>query len=152
MSPPGRNKVVQSFNEAHAGDITIRPPRSAASKRSAPYSIRFDETERARLIRDAKGMSWAAHIRRMIFPDTDQPRMRQTRKRRAPELDHVQLAKVLGSLGQSRLSSNLNQIAKAVNMGALPVSPELEQELHEACRAIQQMRHDLIEALGIKAQ
>jgi hypothetical protein len=51
-------------------------------------------------------------------------------------------------LGASRLSSNLNQLAKAVNTGSLPVSPEVEAELMEACQEVQELRADLLRALG----
>jgi hypothetical protein len=45
-------------------------------------------------------------------------------------------------------SSLLNQIAKAAHMGALPVTPELEEDLQEACQAVRSMRSDLMRALG----
>jgi hypothetical protein len=56
---------------------------------------------------------------------------------------------VLASLGQSRIANNLNQLAKAVNIGALPVTPETESEIVEACAAVSAMRRDLMRALGI---
>ncbi len=63
-------------------------------------------------------------------------------------MDHVILAQLLGALGKSRLASNLNQIAKAANIGALPVTEELEAELHTACAEIGEMRDTLMTALG----
>ena len=59
------------------------------------------------------------------------------------------LALVLAELGQSRLASNINQLAKAANMGALDVTPEIERELETACREIQTMWALLIAALGV---
>lgn len=59
---------------------------------------------------------------------------------------------MLGGLGQSRLASNVNQLAKAANMGALPVSPEVEAELLESCAAIREMREALVKALGVRPQ
>lgn len=44
-------------------------------------------------------------------------------------------------MGQSRLSSNLNQLAKAV-------TPETEADLKQACREISALRADLLRALG----
>ena len=44
----------------------------------------------------------------------------------------------------------MNQIAKAANIGALPVTPELEDELFAACAAIQDMKSELVTALGVK--
>ena len=152
MPPPGRNKIRQSFSDANDAGGLIRPSRRRVKKHPAPYSIRFDDEERAQLNRDADGKSWAAYIRSVLFPDKHQPKTRQTRKRRQPEVDETLVAQILGVLGQSRLSSNLNQIAKGANLGTLPVTPELEDELQQACADIKAMRGVLVEALGIKDQ
>lgn len=42
----------------------------------------------------------------------------------------------------------MNQLAKAVNTGSLPVTPETEAEIKEACREISEMRDELMAALG----
>ncbi|MDJ0922277.1 MAG: hypothetical protein QNI84_14205 [Henriciella sp.] len=148
MRRPGNNKVRERFSEAHSGEITIRPARRRKSP--PPYSIRFTEEERAILKREAGSLSEAAYIRKKLFEDQPHIFQRLTRKRRAPNVDHAALAQVLGQLGQSRLPSNLNQIAKAANIGALPVTPDLEEELREACRAIFAMKAALQSALGMK--
>ena len=148
MRRPGSDHITQSFEDASA-DIKIRPARERQIKSPAPYSIRFDEEERARLNRDAQGQSWAAHIRSKLFPEIEQSQQRQTRRRRKPELDEMLVAKLLGALGQSRLASNMNQIAKGANLGTLPVTPELEEELFEACSDIRDMRQMLMRALGL---
>ncbi|WP_227268445.1 hypothetical protein [Roseobacter weihaiensis] len=92
-------------------------------------------------------MPLGAYIRQKLFDGELTPR--RTRGN-APVKDHAALGKVLGALGASRLSSNLNQIAKAAHMGALPVTPELEQELSEACTSVRNMRADLMRALGFR--
>ncbi len=128
--------------------------RPKAAKHSPPYSIRFTDEERAQLNRDAGTLSLATYIRLNLFCDGDpsaSPR-KLIRKRQQPSAELAVLGHMLGGLGRSRLASNLNQLAKAANVGALPVTSDLEQELHEACEAIGQMRAELIEALGIKAQ
>lgn len=152
MPPPGQNKVRHSFADASDSGGLIRPARKRAKKHPAPYSIRFDDEERARLNKDAKGKSWAAYIRSVLFPDVDQPQQRQTRKTRQPAINQQLAAQILGLLGQSRLSSNLNQIAKGANRGTLPVTPELKEELRQACADICEMRRALILVLGIKEQ
>ena len=79
--------------------------------------------------------------------------IQRTRKAyRKPKRDDVLLGKVLAALGHSRLSSNLNQIARASNRGALPVTDELTEELRNACALIIAIRHDLIDALGVKVR
>ncbi|MEM8986540.1 MAG: plasmid mobilization relaxosome protein MobC [Pseudomonadota bacterium] len=74
------------------------------------------------------------------------------RKKRSPVADDAALARVLGALGQSRLASNLNQIAKAANQGVLTVTPDLIDELSDACADVRAMRQDLIAALGFKLE
>ena len=124
------------------------------SKHPPPFSIRFTDEERVRLNRDAGALSLAAYIRLKLFAgDEPAPTKRKpTRKNYQPSPELAVLGHMLGGLGQSRLASNLNQIAKAANIGALPVTSELEKELFEACAAVQAMRQDLTKALGIKVQ
>ena len=69
-------------------------------------------------------------------------------RHRAPIADHRALAQTLAQLGQSRLSSNLNQIAKAAHLGALDLSPGLEAELWAAREDVREMRTLLMTALG----
>lgn len=128
--------------------------RKARRKHPPPFSIRFTEAERAYLDQAAGALSLAAFIRLKLFDDAPEavPKRKATRKPLAPSAELAVLAQMLAGLGQSRLASNLNQIARATNVGALPVTPELERDLHEACAAITGMRADLIAALGIKNQ
>lgn len=51
-------------------------------------------------------------------------------------------------LGNMRLASNLNQVARATNIGTLPLTPEIEEELPTACSAVIAMRAELMRALG----
>ncbi len=114
--------------------------------RPTPFSVRLTFEERARLERDAGDMPLGAYIRSRLLEDGYTPR--KTRQKR-PVKDHQSLAAVLGALGQSRLSSNLNQLAKAAHTGALPMTPDVEADLREACAAIQEMRRLLINSLGL---
>lgn len=95
------------------------------------------------MLRGSKALS--AYIREQLFGDDAAPRKRSGN---SPVQDVEALGRVLGALGQSRLSSNLNQLARAVNTGSLPVTPETEAELAAACRDISAMRADLLRALG----
>lgn len=118
------------------------------AKTPAPFSLRLTFEERARLERDAAGMSLGAYIRRRLFGAEANPR--KTRGK-TPVKDHEALGRVLGVLGGSRLSQNLNQLAKAVNTGSLPVTPETERDLSEACAAVALIRAELMRALGASA-
>ena len=145
MSSPA---LVNDFSEAAA------KPSKPKRKAPPPFSIRFTDEERARLERDAGALSLAAYMRLKLFAGDEPPptKRKPTRKQYVPSAELAVLGQMLGGLGQSRLASNLNQIAKAANIGALPVSPELEAELLEACAAIQDMRRSPIQALGVKAR
>lgn len=114
-------------------------------KAPAPFSLRLTFEERAKLEEAANGVPLGAYIKAKLFgEDLEKVRRRNTR----PVDDHVALARVLAALGQSRLSSNLNQLARAVNTGTLPVHPDIEAEIKNACHDIVQMRSELLRALG----
>lgn len=116
--------------------------------RAAPFSLRLSVEERARLDRDAAGVSLSAYIKDRLF-GADAPR-RITRGK-APVKDHQALGRLLGQLGSSKLANNLNQLAKAANTGSLPVTPDTELALHQACAEIAVMRSMLMRALGMEA-
>lgn len=126
------------FNE------TAKPKKT----RPAPLSLRVTEEERVLLKELAGRRSVNAYIREKVFGDKASPR----RSYRMPRPDEAVISQVLARLGQSRLSSNLNQIAKAANLGTLPVTPDLADDLTAACADIHLMREELIAALGLKAQ
>ena len=148
--PTADSALNSHFNAA----CSPSPGQGRRRKRPPPpFSIRFTEEERARLASEAGKRPLAAHIRSKLFGDAvSQRRRRPARRTPPPKVDQIALGRALGELGHSRLASNMNQIAKAANMGALPVTPELEQELHEACVAICDMRRQLVAALGIKPE
>ena len=115
-------------------------------RRPAPFSLRLTPEERLRLARDAGSLSVSAYIKTRLFGDAAAPV--RTRGRH-PVRDHAALATALGKLGQSRVANNLNQLARAANVGALDLTPELEAELHGACAAVAEMRALLMQAVGL---
>lgn len=119
---------------------------SRRSKTPPPFSLRLTFEERAALDKAANGLPLSAYIRAILF-EQELPKVR--RRGTKPVADHVALAKVLACLGSSRLSSNLNQLAKAVYSGSLPVTPDTENELRSACEDIAAMRAALLTALGL---
>lgn len=91
-------------------------------------------------------MSLGSYVRQCLFgPDAKPVR----RRGKFPVKDHQALSQVLALLGQSRLSSNLNQLAKAAHFGALPVGPETEAELQQAAADVAEMRRLLMASLGL---
>lgn len=119
---------------------------SDPASKPAPFSLRLTPEERARLVREAGSLSLATYIRSRLFdPAVIPPR----RRVKAPVQDHRALAQVLALLGQSRIPNNLNQVAKAANLGALMDDPALEADLREALEHIAAIRRMLIAALGL---
>jgi len=119
---------------------------SKPSTKPAPFAIRLSPEERAILERRAGNQPLSAYIRECALGSD----VRKRRPVRAQRLDTALLSQVLSALGSSRLSSNLNQIAKAANIGTLPVTPDLEADLRKACDDVAAMRRDLVVALGLK--
>lgn len=117
-------------------------------KREAPFSLRLTFEERAQLKKMAGDMPLGAFIKAVLFDGGPHHVRRGGKKGRIK--DDEALARVLAALGGSRLSSNLNQLARAVNTGTLPVTPETEADLKDACESVITMRQDLMQALGLR--
>lgn len=125
---------------------SIRLPAKAEKGQTQPFSLRLTFEERAALQQAAGDLPLGCYIRNRILGDNEaKPR----RQRRAPVADQAALAKVLAVLGQSRLSNNLNQLARAVNSGSLPVTPDTDKAIREACADVRHMRMELLRALGL---
>ena len=134
MNGPDKQRAKSEFNKA----------RSPFAK-PKPFSLRLSREERTRLDAMAGDRPLGLFIREKLLGDLAEKRAYRSRR---PSADKHALARALSLLGESRLASNLNQIAKAVHLGTLPVGPDLEAELKAACADIQMMRDALIAALG----
>ncbi len=120
---------------------------SKNSKLPTPFSLRLTFEERAALEQSAGNRPLGAYIRSKLFSGTEAPRRRRSRTRK-PLKDEKALSELLGKLGESRLASNVNQLAKAANSGSLPVTPDTEKALQNACDDVRTMRILLMQALG----
>jgi hypothetical protein len=144
MRRPGGPKTYLLFSEAAGNDAVLaRIPESSKAKRGAPFSLRLTVKERADLETLADGQPLGAFIKSRLFSGAQY-------RSRARQVDREALGKVLGALGQSRISQNLNQIAKAANIGALPVTPDLIEELHQTCAELKSLREGIMAALGLR--
>jgi hypothetical protein len=129
--------IKDEFNKTNQNKIT------------APFSLRFTKEEREQLEKMAQGIPLSKFIRTKIFDGNAAPRRT---KGRYPIKDEKALSKLLGILGRSRISSNINQLARAANLGSMPVNMETQKKLDDACRAIFWMRQQLILSLGLKQE
>lgn len=108
----------------------------------SPFSLRLSFEERARLTEQAGRTPLGAYIRERVLAEPP-------RRSRLTLADRQALLQVLGTLGQSRIANNLNQLAKQANLGTLPVTPDTEAELNSAAADIAAMREMLVKALGL---
>ena len=114
-------------------------------KYAPPFSLRFTVEERLKLDADAGDLAIAEYIRSQLFQNPS----KRLRPFRRPIQDGKALGEVLAALGRSRLSSNLNQLAKAVHSGSLPVTPETEKAILDAVKEVHDMSSRLVKALGL---
>jgi hypothetical protein len=132
--------------DASASTANYRKP---SSKRPAPFSIRLSADERRRLTDDAGSYPLGAYIRDRLLSDGKPARVRRSG---ASLEDREAFAQALALLGASRLSSNVNQLARLANSGSLPLSPETFAELSAAVADIREIRRLLIEAVGLQPE
>lgn len=111
------------------------------SKRIAPFSLRLTAEERALLEKQAAGIPLGRFIKARLFGEE---RSASERKR--------ELAQILALLGKSEYGASLRALAEAARIGALPLTPEVEAAVHQACRDISEIKFLLMKALRIKEQ
>lgn len=111
-------------------------------------TIRFTQSEWDALDKAAGSHALASYARAELLGKAATKRQPSRR----PSADSVLLARVLAALGSSDLPKSMREIAEAARTGTLPESEDLLLNLRAACLAIEKMRFDLIEALGVKPE
>ena len=84
------------------------PPKAKKAKETKPFPIRFTMDERAYLEQKAGRRPLGAYCREILLGNYAEKR----RNSRKPCISDEQYSSLLAALGESRLSSNLNQLAK----------------------------------------
>ena len=115
-------------------------------KRAAPFSLRLTFEERAQIEANAGSMPVGAYIKSLLLAD-DAPKFRK--RRSAPGADQELLAQVLACLGATRIANNLNQLARATNIGSIYFDEDTKRMIREACNDVRIMRQVLLRALGM---
>ncbi|MEO1724823.1 MAG: hypothetical protein AAFR84_20800 [Pseudomonadota bacterium] len=154
-----RNSIGESgrlnaaFGAAASGGVQPTQHESDAprSTKLKPLyaSLRVTAEEKARLKKDAAGLSLSDYVREQLFGAEAKPR--RTRGK-FPVEDHAALSKVLRALGQSGLARDFETLAWAERDGTLVLDEESARRLREACADVAAMRLDLIKALGLQAR
>jgi len=107
--------------------FTVKP-----TKKPAPFSLRLTEEEKATLLRHAKGQPLGSYIKDQLFNNKN------------TNITKNDAATVLAILGSSDIARSMACIAKAAEIGAMAVTPELTEELQGACADIRHMRLALV--------
>lgn len=134
--------IAETFNER-----VLEKPPNAKPKKVAPVSVRFTPEERALLQQHAGKQSLSAYMRAQLLAGDVAPRKSRGT---SPVKDHLALAKVLRTLGQSNLARDLEGLAWAVTDGTVQLDENSERLLRLACVSIVEMRKDLLRALGLR--
>ena len=145
MSISSNANLSTAFKESVNGAAEATTPPRPKLK---PMTFRVTDSERVEIKAFAGSQSVSEYVRESAL------HKKSRRKRRVKVITPSQenAARILGLLGQSGILANLAKIADAAESGALPVTEELSEELRNACALIIAIRHDLIDALGIKVQ
>ena len=138
--------VTGAFQSAGSG----AQPRKAVSpsRELSPFTLRLTRAERARLEEMAAGMTLSAYVRACVFAE-------DTRLRKSHACDasaeKKAMAEALALLGQSRIASNLNQLAHHANLGILIEDDGVKAQISEANAHLSAIRTALMAGLGKKA-
>lgn len=126
-----------------------RPSKGPPPKRPPPFSLRLSEAERAHLTAQANGAPLAAYVKAKLFENASLPR--KTRAGRTIQ-DRQAFAQALALLGKSDLAKNVASLARAAEIGALPVDPDTEAKLLIVCDHVRHIRAMLMVGLGLSSQ
>ena len=111
----------------------------------SPMTLRLTPEERARLDDLAAGMTLSAYIRACLFSESEK---RRKHRPKSVVADKKAAAEALALLGQSRIASNLNQLAYHANIGALNIGEAEKSQISEAYDYVLAVRSLLMCALG----
>ncbi len=119
-----------------------------AVKHPSPLSIRLTEAEHAVLKRKAGNKPLATYAREQLVGEALSKRKAV---KKAPEIDKLLLAQILGVLGKSELAKALCLLAVAAESGSAVLDEETDTQVKEACVDIRDIRIILIKALGLRS-
>lgn len=147
-----RNLVADALASQNAEAVNSAASEVQSKKKSprpAPFSLRLSDADRTRLAVEAAGAPLGQYIKAKLLGSV----VVERKRRKALSIqDREALAQALALLGRSHLSSNLAQIAQAMNTGIWPITPETEAELLAALQDVRLMRRLLFSALGYRSE
>lgn len=145
MTKQAQHRTTTAAAQFAKATAAPKPNRKPRRSDLSPLTLRLTAEERARLEELAAGMTLSAYIRACIFAEQSR---RQKRRPKSVVADKKLAAEALGLLGQSRIASNLNQLAHHANLGILIVGETEKAQIAEAHEHLRAIRGVLMGALG----
>lgn len=102
-----------------------------------------DERDTLRRKADENSLSVSAYVRLCVF-------QKSVQRKAYPAKDRVELARLLGLLGQSEIADNLNVLADEATSGSLLFDEETQAKIQAAYEHVCFMRKCLIAVLGLR--
>lgn len=123
----------------------IAKPDGSKIKPPSPLTLRLTVEERETLKQRAhdSGLSVSAYVRSQVFQKSGQ-------RKTHPAKDRVELARLLGLLGQSEIADSLNILADEATSGSLLFDQETQAKIQTAYDHVCFMRECLIAVLGLR--
>lgn len=131
--------------------VKRRPARKSHAPntpRDCPrVTLRLSLEDHERLKEMADGMALATFIRAQVL---NEELPRKKRRSSTSVSDKQAIAQVLGLLGQSRITNNLNQLAYHANVGSLVMDEVARAQIEESYDHVIFLRQTLLKALGMR--
>lgn len=133
--------VRRSLAKAFADNTVASRMRPAETR---PFSIRLSKEERSHLEREAGPQPLGTYVRARL--------LNNARRGRAGRVsaDPALLGQILARLGRLHLARSLSDLSTATTIGAIVMTPELEQDVQAAGHAVREIRDLLMRALGLE--
>ena len=140
-----RSDTAQTVASAKKPFGKAAAERSPKPKPNSPLTLRLTPDERTRLEELAAGMTLSAYVRACVFgADT----VKRKKRPKTVVEDKRAAAEALALLGQSRIASNLNQLAYHANIGLLEMGEQERADIAEANAHLSAIRTLLVSAPG----
>lgn len=127
-------------------------PSTPSRKKRTILSIPVTPEERTDLDRRRGKAPLATYARNCLFPANDNAKAASRRARRQAGTDDAVHAAILAKLGSANIRRNLDDMARLARLGALPVTPETEAALQQACCDVAEIKSLLMKALRVREE
>lgn len=151
MIGSSQESVLENF-KASSTEKASKPKRKK-KPHTTTVSFRVTNEEKAHLEAKAGAQTLGAYARQELLGDVAVKRSKRHQKKPyQPKIDHVEIARLLGTFGQSEWARSIIALSLAAQAGDLEVDVAVENKLDHACDDIHDIKVALIMALGVKPQ